>query len=97
MTKIFKSRIDFLEHRLSDAAHGHAKEIVEKLKKSAYANGAGFHFPHNSSESKFWLEAITAHREALLAEVSSEIERYGIELMKRKAAEWEQTAKGSEK
>ena len=42
-------------------------------------------------------EAMASAQRMAMKEVSEEIERYGIDLMKRKAAEWEQTAKGSEK
>lgn len=96
MTKIFKANLESLEKRLENAALVNAHNIVEQLKKSAYANSAG-HYPQKTVQEQFWREVVEAHRDALLAEVSSEIEQYGIELMKRKAAEWEQAAKGSEK
>ena len=101
MTKIFKANIESLEKRLEEAAHVNAHNIVEQLKKSTYANSAGHYsislYPQKTVQEQFWREVVEAHRKALLAEVSSEIERYGIELMKRKAAEWEQAAKGNEK
>ena len=97
---IFKMRLESLEKRLEEAALGNAKNIVEQLKKSTYANSAGHYpihlYPQKTVQEQFWREVVEAHRDALLAEVSSEIEQYGIELMKRKAAEWEQAAKGCE-
>ena len=93
---IFKLRLESLEKRLEGAAHVNAHNIVEQLKKSTYANSAG-HYPQKTVQEQFWREAVEAHRDALLEKVSNEIERYGIELMKRKAAEWEQAAKGNEK
>ena len=95
---IFKMGLESLEKRLENAALVNAHNIVEQLKKSTYANSAGHYpSPQKTVQEQFWREVVEAHRDALLAEVSNEVERYGIELMKRKAAEWEQAAKGSKK
>ena len=98
---IFKMRLESLEKRLEEAALGNAKNIVEQLKKSTYANSAGHYpihlYPQKTVQEQFWREVVEAHQRALIAEVCNEIKQYGIELMKRKAAEWEQAAKGSEK
>ena len=93
MTKIFKVNIESLEKRLEDAASVIAHNIVEQIKKTTYANSAGYY----QINLYFWCEVLEANQRALIAALRNEIEQCGIELMKRKAAEWEQQELGEEK
>lgn len=96
MTKIFKSILDFeaLETKLSNEAWSYAKKIICKHREAIHEKVRSNYYEPVSAN--YWNKMMEAYKCALLKEVSEEIEQLAVELMKRKAAEWEQAAKDGE-
>lgn len=92
MTTIFKPYMAGIERRIQEAAAQQADRIVGALKHATYDNTAGHwntSYNHDERRRAVWLETKEAFTSALLASAQREIEKFAIDLLKQKAAEWE--------
>lgn len=92
MTTVFKPYLAGIERRIQESAAQQADRIVGALKRATYDNTAGHWNTGNANDERrraVWIETKDAFSSALLASVQSEIEKFAIDLLKKKAAAWE--------